>query len=599
MADWLLIIPGEGETIRHPNRIQLAAALRCPNPEQVKIREVGGAYFYSVAETGDDPGVVVVTRDDGQKCAVVASALLTERDNFSREIRSAGRNVTIESSDGELLAHAVSLWGNKTWEKPGGEFSVACWMPGKKNLLMATDGEGQRPAYWSQIKKGFVASTRFEAMLLVPMIPKEPDLNEIISALSMNYGSPEANRTYLLHVKFLLLGHALIWKNGILKIRRWWKFPSYLPAWKPNNEQEATEIFRFNLRQSIRERLRGHKKVVISLTGGLDSTPIAAELAHLRDTEGLDLEISTLHAEYPPGLNSSEAELTRLVSNTLNIPYIGVPLENCELWPRKKGLDMWMPHHWFGYWDTFSSEVMRHGTAVFTGRSGEIFSRASLLELLLKGKILDILKESSRIRKFGYDYKPWKRGAWRWQSRKPLNKMKNENIPWIMKNELTQTIINFLYHERNSWHLGNCPLHLRFIYSYMCSAGDVSTTYDYASHRTPAMDPFSDRRLLNLAISVEPIPWRVEKYITRVAYKGVLPNQIINRKRVTTPYFTDHQFESKRIQIRNELNLHPVLDSIIDVNEWKYTNENLVMTHKGMAWVFLLAVNNWLHNLYR
>jgi hypothetical protein len=420
MADWLLIIPGEGETIRHPDRNKLASALRCPNPEHVKITEVAGAYFYSVAETADDPEVVIVTRDDGQKCAVVASALLTERADFIREIRSAGRNVTIESSDGELLAHAVSLWGDKTWEKPGGEFSVASWMPGIKTLLMATDGEGQRPAFWSKTDQGFAASSRFQAMMIVPDISKEPDLKRIISSLSMNYGPPEKNGTFLLQVKFLRLGHELFWKRDILKIRRWWKFPSYLPDWKPKNEQEATEIFRFTLRQSIRERLRNHKKVVVSLTGGLDSTPIAAELAHLRDAEALDLEIKALHAEYPPNLNSNEAELTRLVSKTLDIPYIGVSLENCELWPRKEGLDMWIPHHWFGYWDSFSSEVMRHGTAVFTGRSGEIFSRASLLELLLKGKFLDIIKESSRIRKFGYDYKPWKRGAWRWQSVKPL-----------------------------------------------------------------------------------------------------------------------------------------------------------------------------------
>lgn len=599
MADWLLIIPGEDEAIQHPDRINLAAALRCPNPEQVKITEIGGACFYSVAETADDPGVVIITRDNGQKCAVVASALLTERDDLIREIRSSGRNVTIECSDGELLAHAVSLWGDKTWEKPGGEFSVASWMPEKKSLLMATDGEGQRPAFWSKTGQGFVASSRFEAMMITSTISKEPDLNIIISMLSMNYGSPETNKTFLLHVKFLLLGHSLFWNRNIFKIRRWWNFPSFLPDWKPKNEQEAIERFRFNLRQSIRERLRNHKKVVISLTGGLDSTPIAAELAYLRDAEALDVEIKALHAEYPPNLNSSEAELTRLVSKTLDIPYIGVPLDNCELWPRKKGLDMWIPHHWFGYWDSFSSEVMRHGTAVFNGRSGEIFSRASLFEFLLRGNLIDIFKESLRIRKFGYDYKPWRRRAWRWHSMKPLKKIKNENIPWIRKNDLTQTTIDSLYHERNTWQLNDCPSHLRFIYTYMCSLTGKSAMYDYASHRIPAIDPFSDRRLLKLATSINPIPWRVEKFITRIAYEGVLPNQIIHRKRVPTPYFTDHQFQLKRIHIRNELILHPVLDSIIDVNEWKFTNENLNMTHYDFAWLLLLAVNNWLHNLYR
>ena len=597
MADWLLIIPGEGETIRHPDRNKLASALRCPNPEHVKITEVAGAYFYSVAETADDPGVVIVTRDDGQKCAVVASALLTERDDFIREIRTCGRNVTIESSDGELLAHAVSIWGNKTWEKPGGEFSVASWMPEKKSLLMATDGEGQRPAFWSQIKKGFVASTRFEAMMLVPMIPKEPNKNQLILVLAGIRSLPESEDTWLKNVSELRPGFSLYFRDDIIKKQKWWYFPSDIPIWRPKNSEEAIERYRHTLFNSVKDRIRGQNKVAIALTGGMDSTPVAATLVKIHE-KFPHFKMKAFHAEYPAELNSQEAELTKEVADTLGLKLVKVPIGEFPVWPLMQKTHSWPPHHWYGHIEPFTKILSEYSTSVLVGARGELFSRATFLDSLERGRIFNTFSALIRMQSLGYNLKPYKRMLWlrRTKIYKSLN---NEKIlPWIRLERSGEHILHHLNTLAN-WEPTDTPKRLTYLHVFTILQRGMSHLYDYENRRVAMLDPYSCREILKLATSIEPVPWRIEKYLPRLSFESILPHSVISRRRIATPWLFYKFFESNSTHNHMNETLHPIIHEIIDSEKWQsyVKNDNTYNSAIGHTWLKPLILNSWLNKI--
>jgi hypothetical protein len=603
MADWLLIVPGEGEVIKHPNLEILASALRCPNPNKVNITEVEGTYFYSVAETADDPEVVIVNRDNGQKCAVVASALLTEREEFVRNIRSAGRNTSIDSSDGELLAHAVSLWGHKAWEKPGGEFSVASWMPGKKSILMATDGEGQRPAFWSQINKGFVASTRFEAMLSVPKISKEPDQNHLLLSLAALPPIPESEATWLKNVFELRPGHNLYFDNHIIKKWKWWNFPSDIPIWRPKDPTEAVEIFRHKLFKSVEDRIRGRNKVAISLTGGMDSTPVAAALVKIHE-KSPHFKMKAFHAEYNPELNSQEADLTKEVADYLGLTLVKVPVNEYPTWPLMQKTHSWPPHHWYGQWDPFTKTISEYASSVLVGTRGEIFSRASLLDSLERGHLFDLFSAWISLKKLGINIKPHHKQIWQ-RNKKVFNSWKEEPIiPWIRQERYSDYITQHL-HTFSNWEPPDTPKRLIFLHGFILQMRGMSHLFDFENRRVAMLDPYADRELLKLAASIEPVPWRLVKYLPRLSFKTMLPNSVITRRRTGTPWLFLNFFKSN--SAKNFLNetYHPIVEEMIDINLWQNFAKKINHPKKtdpqnsptGQAWFQPLVINGWLNQL--
>ena len=129
MADWLLLVPPRGAPAALPDPAALARSLRGAGPHAVRRTDVDGALFFTVAETSEDPGVVTTQCDGRAQCAVTASALLTEREELVDSLRADGRHVHLASPDGLLIAEAVCEWREDAWARPGGEFSVAAWLP--------------------------------------------------------------------------------------------------------------------------------------------------------------------------------------------------------------------------------------------------------------------------------------------------------------------------------------------------------------------------------------------------------------------------------------------------------------------------------------
>lgn len=596
MADWVLIVPPPGAALALPDPELLAPPLRVQHAGHLRRFDVPGAVFVTAAEMPGDPGMVRVPGNCGQSAwAAAASALLTEREALVHELRAAGRDVTAGTSDCALLAHAGACWGEAAWHRPGGEFAAALWQPDARTMWLATDGEGARPVFWAPIAGGgLAASTRFEALMTLPGVSREPDESALLAYLAMLPRLPETDRTWLAHVKELPPGHVLQWRDGQASRRRWWRFPVDIASWRPSGETEAAACLRETLRQSVRERLRGHGRVAIALSGGMDSPPLAAEAAALRNA-GMEMELTAVHAAYPPALQSREAELAGRVAGALEIPLTRVPVDEHPTWPLRHGPHAWPPHHWFGQHEPLARKLAAHGSAVLAGCSGELFSRASFTDALVRGRVGDILSACLCLPRAGIAPRPWRRGPWRRIPRFFVGTL--PPLPaWLRLSPQAQAALAEERDTLAAWQPQDTPARLRFLHTLLLLVRRFSHIYDHGPHRVAALNPFADRRVVNLAAAIEPVPWRMEKYLPRVAYQGVLPDAVTTRRRTATPWLHQGFFRSGSAH-RLAPDFHPWVRQWVDGELWRAGAPTVEGWGEGFAWLAPLVVSAWLWEL--
>ena len=597
MADWLLVVPGgPAAATALPHLADVARVLRAPDSGMIRRTEVDGAFFLTVAEGASDPGVVFTARGSEARCAVVASSLLVEREALVAALRPTARDASLSAEDGVLLAHAVGRWGNEAWEKLGGEFAAAAWLPTERTVLLAADGEGARPVFWATAGSGLIASTRFEAVSLCPAVSREPDVTGILNYLCAVRELPESGRTWLTEVQELPPGHCLRWHNGTATRRRWWSFPADVQTWFPRDRREAAERFRDTLRSSVRERLRGHRRVAIALSGGMDSTAVASQAAALRDEDGMDIEITGVHAEYPPELESQEARLAAEAARALRLPLVSARLALVPPWPMNDGAGSWPPHHWFGHAEPLRAALAANGTVVLTGTSGEIFSMATLLDAVERGRPQDILAAWASYRRLGMAFRPWRRRYWR-RLAHPFSGAVGPPPPWIAEDAQARFGTEECRMALTLWESPATPARLALMHAFLAATRRTSHWSDSGRTRLPSLDPFADRRVVRLAASVQSVPWRLDKTIAREAVAETLPLSIVTRPRVPTPNFLRIFFDSGVAREVAGEPLHPLLRELVNEERWRESTESVPTFVQGYTWLAVLAANAWLRDL--
>lgn len=182
--------------------------------------------------------------------------------------------------DTEVLLAALINWGDAALPKLRGMFAFAFWDNQTRELLVARDPFGIKPFYYHwDIDGGITFASELEALFASNQIPREIDPNSINSYLA--YFSVPAPKTIYRRVRCLQPGHCAKWKAGKLSIKPYWDLQ---PANIVRDDVCATyEEFISKLRAQLEDSVRAHAvadvRVGAFLSGGLDSSGIAAMLA--------------------------------------------------------------------------------------------------------------------------------------------------------------------------------------------------------------------------------------------------------------------------------------------------------------------------------
>src|SRR5438309_6515783 len=154
-------------------------------------------------------------------------------------------------------------------------FAFAIWDEGTKSLFLARDRVGKKPLLYAQFEGQLVFGSEFTALLQHPGVSREVDFEAIHYYLS--FLCVPAPLTAYRAIRKLEPGHSLLWRNGEVKIERYW----HLDFSKKLNisEQEAGERAVDLLREAVRIRLMSEVPLGAFLSGGIDSSAVVALMA--------------------------------------------------------------------------------------------------------------------------------------------------------------------------------------------------------------------------------------------------------------------------------------------------------------------------------
>lgn len=158
-----------------------------------------------------------------------------------------------------------------------GPFALTLVDPLAGRAIAARDGMGNRSASYVLRDDLFAAAVGIEgggapALLAQPGVSS--DLDEVRLAEYYGYGESSGPETFFRDVRHLLPGELLVVERSRAH-RRWLPRPRLDLRLEPSWD-EAVETLAQLLETSVRRSLQGHHRVAVWLSGGLDSTPLAA-----------------------------------------------------------------------------------------------------------------------------------------------------------------------------------------------------------------------------------------------------------------------------------------------------------------------------------
>ncbi|MDQ3768403.1 MAG: asparagine synthase (glutamine-hydrolyzing), partial [Actinomycetota bacterium] len=193
------------------------------------------------------------------------------------ELRGLGHAFVTEG-DGEVLLHAWAQWGEGALDRVNGMFAFAVWDEARGRLILATDPFAEKPLFFARTSGGGLAFASDVRALreLDPELgrPDEQALRDFVALGTL----PSLPATAYAGVSRLPGAHLGRWEAGRLELRRYWE-PRRVAV--PADPGEAAAHLRALLTDSVRLRLRSDVPVGTSLSGGLDSSIIAALCAQL------------------------------------------------------------------------------------------------------------------------------------------------------------------------------------------------------------------------------------------------------------------------------------------------------------------------------
>ena len=214
-------------------------------------------------------------------------------------------------SDTETIVHAYEEWGDECIDRFRGMFAFAIWDAPRKRLLLVRDRLGVKPLYWALVDNRLLFASEIKGILESGLIEARPNERVIPEVLATRYTSN--TETMFQGIYKLLPGHRLVFENGRVAVRQYWDLPldGLAPIHAHLSEQELVARFRDLLQESVRLRLMSDVPLGMFLSGGIDSSAVAALM-----TKAVDRPIETFSVAFADRA-FSELEYARQVARAV------------------------------------------------------------------------------------------------------------------------------------------------------------------------------------------------------------------------------------------------------------------------------------------
>lgn len=194
--------------------------------------------------------------------------------DLHRQLVADGHLLT-SGSDTEVVLRSYGVWGPDFVNNLRGMFAFAIWDQARDALFLARDRIGVKPLYYYRAPGLFAFSSEVRALLTSSVAPATLSPTAIRAYLA--FGAVSEPVTIIRNVRAFPAGHHGYVTIAGLQLKRYWSLEdAFLPKQDFKAPLELVEHIKETLTESVRLRLISDAPTGVFLSGGLDSTVIAA-----------------------------------------------------------------------------------------------------------------------------------------------------------------------------------------------------------------------------------------------------------------------------------------------------------------------------------
>lgn len=221
----------------------------------------------------------------GEHFEIVYNGELYNTEQIREELYRLGHQF-LGHSDTEVVLHSYAQWGERCLEKFNGIFAFGVWERGRRRLFLARDRIGVKPLFYKCHDGGLLFASEIKTILAYPTVRAEVDAQGISEILLLGPGRTPGCGVFR-GICELEPGCCAYFEGGKLEIKRYWKL---MDREHRDPFDQTVERVRYLVTDAIKAQMVSDVPIGTFLSGGLDSSLICAVCAGEMSKQGKQLE---------------------------------------------------------------------------------------------------------------------------------------------------------------------------------------------------------------------------------------------------------------------------------------------------------------------
>ncbi len=253
-------------------------AHRGPDDDGFCVRENVGLAMRRLSIIDVQTGHQPISNEDESVWIVFNGEIYNHRE-LRRDLESRGHRYRTRS-DTETIVHLYEQYGSDCVKHLRGMFAFAIWDQPRQRLFLARDRLGIKPLYYHYDRTSLLFGSEIKALLAHPRL--QPEFNRKTMGEYLAFGYLAGEETMYAGIRKLMPGHTLtLDESGEIEISLYWDLEVSSDEGGRTRESYVRE-YRERLEVSVGSHLMSDVPLGVFLSGGLDSSAVAALTARIR-----------------------------------------------------------------------------------------------------------------------------------------------------------------------------------------------------------------------------------------------------------------------------------------------------------------------------
>lgn len=274
----------------------------------------------------NDSGDVVLTLD----------GRVDNRDDLRAALEGKGARLR-DDTDAELVLHAYECWGKDCFARLLGPFAIVIFDKREQRVVLARDALGDRTLFYHYVPhRLLVVASEEQAILAHPAVTRRVKESAIASFLAVD--APSHDGSFFQGIEELAPAHVITVTASAFSNHCYWQ-PNTSVRIHYRSDQDYADHFLSLLMESVRCRLRSLTPPAVMMSGGMDSTSVAALAARELAKDRHQPPLRTLSWVFDKLTNCDERWYIEMVTaryQTRSTFFLGDndwPLRDVDKWP--------------------------------------------------------------------------------------------------------------------------------------------------------------------------------------------------------------------------------------------------------------------------